>query len=274
MGVQGLVNFVKRKAAHTISTQRLTQLAGKSLTVDGNLLTLKFFHSPTYTHPSALLLSWYRFIRNLQSYDIRPIIVFDGKARVSAKARELERRQAARKLLGGRAKSEKDRVKRLSSLKQVMGELQALDHVDRTRFLNETQRILEGTSTATTQELQETTYQAFDPSLPLSDRLASLVLESKAATLSEEGTLSKRQLDIAQHEAKAFMQAIAVQAEVAMTLEGEMEVEDPLQSLEVVLEESTSIATSYKKRASSPGKDATSDCMVNHQYQIALSRSA
>lgn len=39
------------------------------------------------------------------SYAITPIVVFDGSRRVSAKARELERRLNARKLLAGRAES-------------------------------------------------------------------------------------------------------------------------------------------------------------------------
>jgi hypothetical protein len=39
------------------------------------------------------------------SYSITPIVVFDGSRRVSAKARELERRLNARQLLAGRAET-------------------------------------------------------------------------------------------------------------------------------------------------------------------------
>lgn len=143
MGIQGLVPFIKSKAPQCLRDVRLSALSGQTLAIDGHILTLRFHHSNESQHPNRTILSWYRFIRNLQSYSIKPVVVFDGSKRIPAKARELERRNNARKLLSGRAESEEARFERLRGLKCVVEELRALDKPDRSQVLQDTHRLLQ-----------------------------------------------------------------------------------------------------------------------------------
>ena len=143
MGIQGLVPFIRSKAPQCIRDVQLSALRGQTVAIDGQILTLKFHHSNESQHPNRTILSWYRFIRNLQSYSIKPIVVFDGSKRIPAKARELERRKKARILLSGRAESEEARFDRLRQLRDVVGELRTLPRSDRSQVLQETHALLQ-----------------------------------------------------------------------------------------------------------------------------------
>lgn len=143
MGIQGLAPFIRSKAPQCIRDVRLSALRGQTVAIDGHILTLRFHHSNESQHPNRTILSWYRFLRNLQSHSIKPIVVFDGSKRIPAKARELERRNNARRLLSGRAESEEARFERLRELKSVVEELRALQKPDRSQVLQDTHRLLQ-----------------------------------------------------------------------------------------------------------------------------------
>ena len=266
MGIQGLAGFIKKRAGHTVKTLKLADLQGRSVAIDANVLTLKFHHSKESEHPNRTIFGWYRCIRNLQSYGIKPIVVFDGSSRIAAKARELERRKLARQLLGGRAKSEEARVERLTGLKEIVGQLRKLDKPERHRTLNETEKIIEYDPSAllkpeSLSSREGEAQEIFAPATSaLSTRFASLVMGMQTAKLSEEGKLSKRQIGIAQDEAQAFTRAMAIQVE-PVGLEEEEE-EDPLQALETILSESRGVADNYEKRATSVSAQIKTDCMV------------
>ena len=263
MGIPGLTSFIKKQAGHTFKTVRLHELHGRRVAIDANVLTLKFHHSNESAHPNRTIFGWYRCIRNLQSYGIKPIVVFDGRSRVSAKARELQKRHMARRLLGGRAKSEEARIERLTGLKEVVGQLLELPAQARHSTLNETEKIIKDSATSLA-EPDIITRQVQDVSLPLSTKFASLVLDMQTAKISQEGTLSKRQMAIAQDEAQAFTKAMSIQAEIARDEEEEEEEEeDPLAALEIILSESRGVASNYEKRATSVSAQTKTDCMVS-----------
>ena len=126
MGVKDISTLIKRSApsAVTYLTGPLTHFTGKTLAIDANLLTNKFFHAEMNNldeqlSPYATIKPWYRFLRALERDNIKPIVVFDGDSRLLAKAAEVRRRVAARRLQRDRGKAETDRSSRLSELTDV-----------------------------------------------------------------------------------------------------------------------------------------------------------
>lgn len=209
---------------------------------------------------NKVILSWYRFLRNLGSYGIKPIVVFDGSKRISAKTKELERRFNARKLLSLRAENEQTRVERLTNLHEVVTNLRALDPTSRDRTLNETHRIIGETPPEAVQELS----QQQEASPDLSTRFAGLVMNFQATQVKEEGVLSKRQLAIARDEAQAFTRALAtsvITEEAVTELPEEPEV-DALDALQTILDDSKWLTTNYTRRSTGVSKQTYTDCMV------------
>lgn len=96
------------------------------------------------------------------------------------------------------------------------------------------------------------------PTDDLSTRFARLTLAMQATRLPDSLILSKRQQTIAQGEAKAFMQALSPDATSA---QGE-EQEDPLDALQSVLDQSTTIAEDYGRKSKPVTKQTYTDCMV------------
>lgn len=251
MGIQGLPAFIRSRAKECIRDLKLSDLHHKSVAIDGNIVTQRFHHSTESEHPNRTILGWYRFIKNLKSYSITPIVVFDGSRRVSAKARELERRMNARQLLAGRAGTEEARATRLRELKEITSTLQSLSSEDRSRTLAETQKLLEIASEDTVgKPLSDLS------STSLSARFANLTLSMQATKLSDAPTLSKRQQLIAQGEAKAFMNALSTGT--PLPEEGE---EDPIQALQSVLTQSSTMAEDYGRKAKPVSKETYTDCM-------------
>lgn len=217
MGVKGLATHLKRAVPEALRTVQLSSLSNRAVAIDGNVLTLRFHHSAESDHVNRHILNWYRFARRLRTtYNIRPIVVFDGANRVSAKQRELERRYRARALLSGRAESEQARVDRLTGLHDVVEHLHQQPIDVGNRILSQTVALIEETART------GIPLAPIDPSDDTADvgvRLATLVLDSQAKAAyetSEPGRLSKRQISIAQNEAKAFVQALSYRVDPAL----------------------------------------------------------
>jgi hypothetical protein len=81
----------------------------------------------------------------------------------------------------------------------------------------------------------------------------------QATKIAEAGILSKRQQSLAQNEAKAFTQALTP----TENLEPD---EDPLETLQSVLDMSTTIAGDYGRRSIPVTKQTYTDCMVSRAF--------
>lgn len=141
----------------------------------------------------------------------------------------------------------------MRELKEITSTLQSLSPNDRSRTLAETQKLLDTASEGIVSKAS-----LDSPTAPLSARFASLTLSMQATKVSDAPTLSKRQQLIAQGEAKAFMHAL--DPETLPTEEGE---EDPLDALQTVLDQSSTIAEDYGRKSIPVTKQTYTDCMVS-----------
>lgn len=133
MGVHQLGVFVAKNApAALLPFPTLAAFANRTFAIDGNLVTTKFHHTPSSpweASRSQLPLEvfeqhrhargWYRLFDALAREGIKPIVVFDGEARVPEKAQENVRRRAARMLQEQRGEAEKARGERLTAIRST-----------------------------------------------------------------------------------------------------------------------------------------------------------
>ncbi|KAF5371718.1 hypothetical protein D9758_003407 [Tetrapyrgos nigripes] len=83
---------------------------------------------------------WYRLIKELEEFGAQTVCVFDGKERSTAKAREIIRRRQAQRLAAARGLIEDERLKRLTQLHDVLGQLSQLSPAERLQLSNHLQR--------------------------------------------------------------------------------------------------------------------------------------
>ncbi|KAG6848375.1 hypothetical protein H0H93_000757 [Arthromyces matolae] len=98
---------------------RLQELAGKRVVIDGTLITQRLHYAPA-PHPYRHVQGWFRLARELQEAGVSAVCVFDGKQRNIAKAREAERRKDLQRKAEARGALEIDRSKRLKQLSDVL----------------------------------------------------------------------------------------------------------------------------------------------------------
>ncbi|KAG6854103.1 hypothetical protein C0991_010517 [Blastosporella zonata] len=132
MGVLGLTPFLQKKCPEVIKQlpDRLRELAGKRVVIDGTLITQRLHFAPA-PHPYRHVLGWYRLARELQEAGVQAVCVFDGKERNIAKAREAERRREVQRRDQARGALEIDRSKRLKQLSDVLPKFWDLDDAAR-----------------------------------------------------------------------------------------------------------------------------------------------
>ncbi|OBZ67769.1 hypothetical protein A0H81_12474 [Grifola frondosa] len=89
MGVLGLAPFLQKICPEAIKTlpNRLKSLSGKTVVIDGTLITQRLHFAPM-PHPYRHVLGWYRIMQELKECDVNAICVFDGMERSHAKGRE------------------------------------------------------------------------------------------------------------------------------------------------------------------------------------------
>ncbi|KZV98147.1 PIN domain-like protein [Exidia glandulosa HHB12029] len=138
MGVLGLTPFLQKKVPQVFKEipNRLQGLKGKTIVIDGTLVTQRMHYSPMpyeYKH----VLGWYRVVRQLLKSGVGVICVFDGPERALAKMRERERRQAVRNLALVRETIEVERVARLEQLSRLLQSFQALPQSTRQTALQQ-----------------------------------------------------------------------------------------------------------------------------------------
>lgn len=142
MGVLGLTPFLQKTCPEVIRKlpDRLRSLCGKTIVIDGTLITQRLHFAPM-PHPHRHVLGWHRIITELKECNVHAICVFDGRDRNIAKAREVERRKEIRKLDAARSSIEVDRLSRLRKLMQLLPQYRSMDPPDRRRVTNALQHV-------------------------------------------------------------------------------------------------------------------------------------
>ncbi|KZT69944.1 PIN domain-like protein [Daedalea quercina L-15889] len=127
MGVLGLTPFIQKTCPEVVKTlpNRLRELSGKTVVIDGTLITQRLHFSPM-PHRHRHVLGWYRIMKELAECDVRAICVFDGKERSLAKELEMERRRHVRKLTAARGALELERLERLRKLAGLLQMLRSM----------------------------------------------------------------------------------------------------------------------------------------------------
>ncbi|KAJ7664312.1 PIN domain-like protein [Mycena rosella] len=182
MGVLGLTPFLLKSFPEVVKQlpDRLQGLAGKTVVIDGTLITQRL-HFSQVPHAYRHMLGWYRLVKEFEASGVSAICVFDGKERSLAKARETERRREIQRLAVARGSIELDRVKRLNRLIDVLDRFQKLDAIQRGRVAELLQLISSG---------QELPPSAVSPDVlpegqtPIQDAVAQL--QQRAAQLLVE----------------------------------------------------------------------------------------
>ncbi|KAF9225810.1 PIN domain-like protein [Gyrodon lividus] len=134
MGVLGITPFLQKICPEVIKRlpDRLKSLRGKTIVIDGTLITQRLHFAPM-PHPHRHVLGWHRILTELKECDVRAICVFDGKQRNAAKAREVERRRETRKIDAARGSIEAYRLHRLQRLMCLLPHYRSLRTPDRQR---------------------------------------------------------------------------------------------------------------------------------------------
>ncbi|CAE6484392.1 unnamed protein product [Rhizoctonia solani] len=127
MGVLGIVPFLLKKCPTVIENipNRFKALEGKTIAVDGTLITQRLFYTVD-PRPYRHVLGWYQLVQELRQHKINVICIFDGKRRSPAKQGEVERRRSLRLQAQARGSWEKSRYERLLSLTQALRGLEGL----------------------------------------------------------------------------------------------------------------------------------------------------
>ncbi|OCH86804.1 PIN domain-like protein [Obba rivulosa] len=146
MGVSGLGPFIQRICPEVIKKlpERLKALSGKTIVIDGTLITQRLHFAPS-PHPYRHVLGWYRLVRELQDDSVKAICVFDGNKRNLAKAMENERRRNVRRQEAARGMLENERLERLKKMAPLVSELTALQDRERERVAEALKSILKET---------------------------------------------------------------------------------------------------------------------------------
>ncbi|OJA17680.1 hypothetical protein AZE42_03022 [Rhizopogon vesiculosus] len=134
MGVLGLTPFLQKTCPEVIKKlpDRLRSLCGKTIVIDGTLITQRLHFAPM-PHPHRHVLGWHRIITELRECNVQAICVFDGRDRSIAKAREVERRREIRRLDAARSSIEVERLSRLRKLMRLLPRYHSMNPLDRRR---------------------------------------------------------------------------------------------------------------------------------------------
>lgn len=182
MGVLGLTPFLQKTCPEVIRKlpDRLRSLCGKTIVIDGTLITQRLHFAPM-SHPHRHVLGWHRIITELKECNVQAICVFDGRDRSIAKAREAERRREIRRLDAARSSIEVERLSRLRKLMRLLPQLHSMEPPDRQRVTNALQHVAVAPRTIPTY---------FQPSLSPSDILQNGVNSATVTTTRSQTRLS------------------------------------------------------------------------------------
>ncbi|GHJ85556.1 hypothetical protein NliqN6_1958 [Naganishia liquefaciens] len=144
MGIKGLLPFVRKThptLIKEIPARWLSpEIKGKSVAIDGPLLTSRFFFATGGQELEAkrMLVGWHALITTMRKAGVTPITVWDVKGDRIWKRKEHQRRQAIRQLSMSRYLHEERRQERLERFKGlVQGAIAAAQLDDATEQLQE-----------------------------------------------------------------------------------------------------------------------------------------
>lgn len=182
MGVLGLTPFLQKTCPEVIRKlpDRLRSLCGKTIVIDGTLITQRLHFAPM-PHSHRHVLGWHRIITELKECNVHAICVFDGRDRSIAKAREVERRKEIRRLDAARSSIEVERLSRLRKLMRLLPQYHSMEPPDRRRVSYALQHVAVASKTIPTY---------FQPSLSPSDILRNDVNSVTVATTRPQTRLS------------------------------------------------------------------------------------
>ncbi|KAG2342282.1 PIN domain-like protein [Suillus weaverae] len=182
MGVLGLTPFLQKTCPEVIRKlpDRLRSLCGKTIVIDGTLITQRLHFAPM-PHPHRHVLGWHRIITELKECNVHAICVFDGRDRSIAKAREVERRREIRRLDAARSSIEVERLSRLRKLMRLLPQYHSMEMPDRRRVTNALQHVAVAPRSIPTY---------FQPSLSPSDILQNDVNSATVTTTRSQTRLS------------------------------------------------------------------------------------
>ncbi|KAI0035488.1 PIN domain-like protein [Vararia minispora EC-137] len=134
MGVRALVPFIQKTCPDVIKKlpNRFQSLKGKTVVVDGTLITQRLHFAPvphTYRH----VLGWFRLMQEFRESGVNAICVFDGKQRSEAKQNEIERRRRIRHIDTARGLIESERLRRFGAISHLLASTKKLAPNERAR---------------------------------------------------------------------------------------------------------------------------------------------
>ncbi|KAI6040898.1 PIN domain-like protein [Pisolithus marmoratus] len=135
MGVLGLTPFLLKTCPQVIRKlpDRLKSLRGRTIAIDGTLVTQRLHFAPM-PHHHRHVLGWHRIVTELRDFDVLPICVFDGQERSAAKAREASLRKEIHRMERTRGLIEAARLHRLQQLMRLLPHYRSLRASDRQRI--------------------------------------------------------------------------------------------------------------------------------------------
>lgn len=135
MGVLGLTPFLLKTCPQVVRKlpDRLKSLRGRTIAIDGTLITQRLHFAPM-PHHHRHVLGWHRIVTEFREFDVHPICVFDGQERSAAKAREVERRKEIHRMERTRGVIEAARLHRLQQLMRLLPHYRSLRASDRQRI--------------------------------------------------------------------------------------------------------------------------------------------
>ncbi|PWN19777.1 PIN domain-like protein [Microstroma glucosiphilum] len=131
-GIKGIFPLIKKECPQSIYyPHRFASLSGYRIAIDATLLVQRF-HFSDDEHPARHLIGFHRLIAALRTANVYPIFVFDHlTSRISAKARETEKRREARGRVRARMRVELRRAWRLRVLNTSLGRIKELDEQEK-----------------------------------------------------------------------------------------------------------------------------------------------
>ncbi|PCH35225.1 PIN domain-like protein [Wolfiporia cocos MD-104 SS10] len=147
MGVRNFTDCIRKVCPHAIKVlpDRFKALSGKTVVIDGTLVTQRFHFAPVpsdYRH----ILGWYRMVIALRDCGVRTICVFDGKQRSIAKELELDRRRQVRQVSCARGAIENKRFDRLRELSTLFAAMDQLAKADKQKVVEAARAVMSGSS--------------------------------------------------------------------------------------------------------------------------------
>ncbi|KAI0318504.1 PIN domain-like protein [Amylostereum chailletii] len=145
MGVTGLTPFLRKTCPEVIKKlpDRLKSLRGKTVVIDGTLITQRLHFAPM-PHPYRHVLGWYRLVQELRESGVQTLCVFDGNERNEAKFEEIVRRRITRQTDTIRSQIEQNRLRRFAGISLALQSSRSHDPSERRRARIILRRLMSG----------------------------------------------------------------------------------------------------------------------------------